>query len=438
MRRCILFALLVLALAVAAYSHAVRAAGDVNAAFKAFWDAPNPNAAEKTVRGIIESSVDFDTAWTKLKAGRTYAKEKTGLIRVPASVGGVPVENLIEIPDEYDPAKKWTLRVQLHGGVGREPQDGRQPQSLRIPGESQIYIEPQASDQAAWWHTSQVDNILNLLDSVKRKYNVDETQTYITGISDGGTGTYFFAMREPNPWSACLTLNGHPLVLSNRDARIEGNLYLGNLVDCPLYIENGDHDPLYPADSVAPIVDAMRRAGVKPIFTVEKNEKHDTHWWPEERAAYETFVHDHPRQPHPDRLSWETDHTDRFNRLRWLIIDKFGVHKSDQALEDVNVFNVGGDNTMNVFPRRRQVPTGRVDIERHGNSFEARTRGVSEFTLLLSPDAVDFGKPVQVNVNGASAFNGPVKKDVATLLKWAARDNDRTTLYGAELHITVQ
>jgi hypothetical protein len=104
----------------------------------------------------------------------------------------------------------------------------------------------------------------------------------------------------------------------------------------------------------------------------------------------------------------------------------------------VNVFNVGGDNTMNVFPRRRQVPTGRIDIERHGNSFEARTRGVSEFTLLLSPDAVDFGKPVQVNVNGASAFNGPVKKDVATLLKWAARDNDRTMLYGAELHITVQ
>jgi hypothetical protein len=38
--------------------------------------------------------------------------------------------------------------------------------------------------------------------------------------------------REPNPWSACLTINGQPLVLSNRDARIEGNLYLGNLANC--------------------------------------------------------------------------------------------------------------------------------------------------------------------------------------------------------------
>ncbi len=436
-RRHALAAVLLALLAAGAYSHALRAAGNVDAAFKTFWDAPDTAAADKTVRGIIDSGADFDEIWTKLKAGRTYTKEKTGVIRMSASVGGVSVENLIEIPTEYDPAKKWEVRVQLHGGVGREPQEGRQPQSLRIPGESQIYLEPQASEEAAWWHTSQVDNILGLVDSVKRKYNVDEARIYITGISDGGTGTYFFAMREPNPWSACLTLNGHPLVLSNRDARIEGNLYLGNLINCPLYIVNGDHDPLYPADSVAPIVETMRRAGMSPIFRVKQNEKHDTHWWPEERASYETFVHDHPRAANPDRLSWETDRTDRFNRLRWVIIDKLGVRKSDQALEDVNVFNPQGELKMNVFPRRRQVPTGRVDIERHGNAFDAKTRGISDFTLLLSPDAIDFIRPVQVTVNGAPAFAGMVKKDAATLLKWAARDNDRTTLYGAELHVAV-
>ena len=426
------------ALAVTANSHAVRAAESVDAAFRAFWDAPTAEAAANEARRIVDSGADFDAVWAKLKAGRPYAKEKTGLIRTKASVGGVPVENLIEIPAEYDPAKKWELRVQLHGGVGREPQDGRQPQSLRIPGESQIYIEPQASEEAAWWHTSQVDNILGLLDAVKRTYNVDESRTYVTGISDGGTGVYFLAMREPNAWSACLTLNGQPLVLSNRDARIEGNLYLGNLVNCPLYIVNGDHDPLYPADSVAPIVDAMHRAGVSPIFHIQENSRHDTHWWPEERASYETFVHEHPRPAQPDRLSWETDRTDRFNRLRWLVIDKLGVRKSDQAVEEVNTFNPGGTLTMNVFPRRRQVPTGRIDIERHGNSFDAKTRGVSGFTLLLSPDAIDFAKPVQVTVNGAPAFSGAVKKDVATLVKWAARDNDRTSLYGAELHLTVQ
>jgi dienelactone hydrolase len=429
-------ALLVVAGAITASMAPLHGAGSADAAFHAFWSAPDQKAAEKTIAAIVASGVGFDEAMSTLKAGRVYGKEKTGLVRVPQQIGGESFETLIEVPAEYDPAKKWPLRVQLHGGVGREPQPGRQPQSTRIPGEPQIYIEPQASDQNAWWHTTQVDNILGLVDMVKRKYNVDETHAYITGISDGGTGTYFFALREPNLWSSCLTLNGQPLVLSNRDARVDGNLYLANLSNCPLYIENGDHDPLYPADSVTPLVDAMRHAGVSPVYHIMRNDRHDTHWWPEERGFYETFVHEHPRPAHPDRLSWETDRTDRFNRLRWLVIDKLGIHKSDTAPVDVNVFTYG-DSQMNVFPRRRQTASGRVDITRKGNAFDARTRGVSDFTLLLSPDVIEFAKPVTVSVNGAPVFSGMVKKDLPTLLKWGARDNDRTSLYGAELHLSV-
>src|SRR5262245_16535089 len=424
----------------------VQGAGNVDAAFKTFWDAPTPSAAEKAAHTVLGSGVSFEDAWTRLKAGRAYANEKTGLIRHPTSVGGVTIDNIIEVPAEYDAARKWPLRVQLHGGVGRDLRDDPQPQSARIPGEPQIYIEPQAYWEAAWWHTSQVDNILGLVDFVRRKYNVDETQTYITGISDGGTGTFFFALREPNPWAACLSLNGQPLVLSNRDARIEGNLYLGNLANCPLYVVNGDHDPLYPAETVTPIVDAMVKAGVIPVYHIQPNERHDVHWWPEERASYEMFVHSHPRPAHPERLSWETDRTDRFNRVRWLVIDKLGppprasarppsAAPSQRVLEDVNGFSSGASE-VNIFPRRRQVPSGRVDVERRGNAFHATTRGVSDFTLLVSPDVVDFAKPIQVTVNGTQVFSSLVKRDLPTLLKWAARDNDRTALYGAELHIT--
>ena len=74
---------------------------------------------------------------------------------------------------------------------------------------------------------------------------------------------------------------------------------------------------------------------------------------------------------------------------------------------------------------------------RKGNSFEVRTRGVARFTLLLSPEVVDFAQPVVVTVNGRPAHEGPVTKDVATLLTWAAQDDDRTMLYGAELNIEV-
>jgi len=78
-----------------------------------------------------------------------------------------------------------------------------------------------------------------------------------------------------------------------------------------------------------------------------------------------------------------------------------------------------------------------VDITRTGNTFEAETRGVSAFTLLLSPDVVDFSSPVRVVVNGRTVHESRVEKSVRTLMAWAARDNDRTMLYGAELTITV-
>jgi hypothetical protein len=76
-----------------------------------------------------------------------------------------------------------------------------------------------------------------------------------------------------------------------------------------------------------------------------------------------------------------------------------------------------------------------VDVTRAGNEITAATRGVAAFTLLLSPDQFDLTKPVKVVANGRTVFDGKVEKNVRTLLKYAALDNDRTMLFGAELHI---
>jgi hypothetical protein len=83
----------------------------------------------------------------------------------------------------------------------------------------------------------------------------------------------------------------------------------------------------------------------------------------------------------------------------------------------------------------RSGRSGRVDLTRTGNLVQAATRGVAAFTLLISPDQFDFTKPVKVVANGRTVFEGRVQKDVRTLRKWAAIDNDRTMLFGAELHI---
>jgi hypothetical protein len=79
-----------------------------------------------------------------------------------------------------------------------------------------------------------------------------------------------------------------------------------------------------------------------------------------------------------------------------------------------------------------------VDLVRSGNTVQATTKGVREFTLLLSPDKFDLSQPVKVTTNGREVFNARVQSSIDTLLKWAARDNDRTMLYAAEIKIKLK
>ncbi|MGE3510966.1 MAG: hypothetical protein AB7N65_19015, partial [Vicinamibacterales bacterium] len=92
-------------------------------------------------------------------------------------------------------------------------------------------------------------------------------------------------------------------------------------------------------------------------------------------------------------------------------------------------------DTVPLFARRR--PVGRVDLTRAGNAVRATTSGVLTFTVLLSSEVVDFRQPITIVVNDRVRIERVVEPSVATLLKWAAVDNDRTMLYGAELRITV-
>jgi len=47
-------------------------------------------------------------------------------------------------------------------------------------------------------------------------------------------------------------------------------------------------------------------------------------------------------------------------------------------------------------------------------------------------------KRVRVVFNGRVVADTRLQPTVATLAKWAARDNDRTMLFGAELHVEVK
>ena len=272
--------------------------------------------------------------------------------------------------------------------------------------------------------------------TLKRTYNVDENRIVVSGVSDGGTGAYYIAMRETTPFASFLPLNGFVMVLTNEEID-DGRLFPNNLVNKPWFIVNGGQDRLYPTANVEPFIRHMMNKGVDLTYHARPEAGHNTAWWSEEKYSFEQFVLDHPRRPHPDTLTWQAADAS-YNRAHWLIIDKLGAQSDDaNDMRDVNIVGesepVSKFGFLSLFNTKKA--SGRIDISRIGNTVQVTTRGVAEFTLLLSPDIFDFRQPITVLANSRIVFHGAVQRSLETLLKWAARDNDRTMLYGAELNI---
>ena len=440
-----LAALVVIACSVAAQTPVVQTfrlavdapAATVDSAFQKFWDAKSPADATKHVDAILKAGITYDEALRRLKHGRTYTAQKTGVVMTTNRTDD-KVEHYyaVNVPAGYDPSRRYQVRFQLHGGVmGRSTNQPRNSGDIgTLAGApDQFYVLPYGWTEAPWWSEDQVLNMTTIVDALKRTYNIDENRVAVSGVSDGATGLYYLAMRETTAFASFLPLNGFIMVLSNPDTGITAQLSPNNLRNKPMYAVNGGRDRLYPISAVEPYLMHLKKAGVTIDYHPQPKGEHNTAWWPEVKESYERFVTDHPREPSPARLTWEA--TDLVhNRAHWLVIDKLGSTPTDvRNLPDANEYSPIDVMALPLFERRQR--SGRVDLTRTGNSVEAVSRGVAEFTLLVSPDAFDLSQPIKVTANGKTVFDAKVQPSAATLMKWAARDNDRTMLYAAEIDI---
>ena len=402
-------------------------------AFQRFWNAKSPEQAERLVKDVVETGVTFDEAYRRLKAGRGYSAQPAGIVKLSHKAkNGIEYFYALNVPTNYDPAKRYQVRFQLHGGVGgRENNQPRGTGESPLQGAEQIYVVPYSWNDSPWWSDDQVENLGAITDLVKRSYNIDENRVVVAGVSDGGTGAFYIAMRDTTPYASFLPLNGFLMVIANSGID-QGQLYPDNMRNKPMFVVNGGKDPLYPVSEVEPFVRHLMRA-VAIEYHPQPEAGHNTAWWPEIKDPFEKFVTTHPRQPHPDKLTWETADLEH-NRAHWLIIDQLGSRPGEsRSLPDLNLFNNLFGPSFRLFSRPK--PTGRMDLVRNGNTIQATTRGVAAFTLLVSPDQFDFNQPIKVIANGNTVFDRRINRDVNTLMRWAARDNDRTMLYGAELKI---
>lgn len=506
------------------------AAQDLAAAVEDFWAAGSVGEIEQAVEVVLALDPGIESLWPLVRAGATYATDvpRGRQLLTRENVDGVEYRYIAYIPEEYDPSRRYPLRVYLHGGVSRPRRDEanwwrNQERYARLDA---IVVFPESWREAMWWQASQVENLIGMLNDLKRDYNVNENAVHLLGVSDGATGVFYHAFKSPTPWAGFLSFNGHPVVLANPSTDVDGQMYVTNLRNKPFFVINGGEDRLYPVDSVVPFLQLFADAGVYLDFRPKPEAGHNMQWWDEESSNIDAFVAGQSRRPLPDRVVWETESTDRFNRAHWVVITELGQVAGETSFDDFNEitppaarvpigFNRLGELDTGIgillidivagsiaeaagvragdvlvetngvpvatvdalstaiqaprdvpglsvrverdgqplsfvlmppersasLPPRQAFPhpvaSGRVQLLREGNDIAVVTRGVRRYKLLLSPEQFDFTAPVRVLTNDVESFEGMLEPSPQTLLRWAARDRDRTMLFGAELDIEV-
>ncbi len=191
---------------------------------------------------------------------------------------------LLYLPPDYSAQSDWPLIIFLHG-YGERGDDLELLTKNGLPkniaaGEDYPFIiaSPQCPETTTW--PEQVTELNGLLDHLIEKYDVDTERVYLTGLSMGGYGTWFWASKSPERFAAIAPICGG------------GGWWMAQkLINMPIWVFHGDADPVVPLIESELMVNRIRTAGGAVKFTVYPGVEHDS--WTEtynNPALYEWFL----------------------------------------------------------------------------------------------------------------------------------------------------
>lgn len=125
------------------------------------------------------------------------------------------VHYAISIPDSYSPSARVPLILALHFGVrgGDSAGAGRDVVEILIgPALAELGAIIVAPDSVRGdWSSPENESAVNaLLEMVLAGYSVDTKKIAVTGYSMGGTGSWHFAAKYPERFSAAIPVAGRP------------------------------------------------------------------------------------------------------------------------------------------------------------------------------------------------------------------------------------
>ena len=76
---------------------------EASSALRAYWSAETPEKRAAASSNVLTTGIGYDELATRLKAGREYRSARTGRVNLRATIRGVALDNVIDIPPDYSP-----------------------------------------------------------------------------------------------------------------------------------------------------------------------------------------------------------------------------------------------------------------------------------------------------------------------------------------------
>jgi pimeloyl-ACP methyl ester carboxylesterase len=372
---------------------------------------------------VSRPPAELESALYQVLSGPSLWQEetpKTGrLPNQPIEVDGTTRRYALYVPPSYHPARSYPLILCLHG-AGFNGDSYLERWTPRL-GDRYLLACPSIED-GAWWTRDGEVLVMTLLDEVIRRYHVDHDRVFLTGMSNGGLGTYLIGLNHTDRFAALIPMAG-------AFPRLFYPLF-ENAKQTPIYLIHGAKDQVIPVSFSRNIAAYLKKEGI-PFVYREHEQIHPMaggHFFPkDELPALMVWLDAQHRPAAGPRLTVVRDR-DHTGRDGWVQLDRI----------DPSVGSFWASEYDDEEGRRLERGAfARLSVVREENTLHVTSKGVRRYRLLFYPGAVDFGRPVKIVTNGLTSFDGVIMPKSRTLLEEARRrpDPDRLVLATVEVDV---
>ncbi len=170
-------------------------------------------------------------------------------------------------PSDYNLKQKYPLIIVFHWSYGK---GSDMIERWKEQGEKKKYlIACPNSSRSGSWDTAEDGNILRMIDSLKKHYNIDESRIYLVGFSAGAVFTYYLGLSNPDKFRAIAAFAGSFKCLKSVPLSKDSEKHI------PVLILHGSRDNVVDISESEYAQQQLKDYGYQVKFIELKGEKHN-------------------------------------------------------------------------------------------------------------------------------------------------------------------